>query len=77
MTMHIYYTVLRKKYSFIHFNSEQFVPDSSATPLLLEVILFDQRTKMLFEGIATRSRQSDTIAHCDPAMLASEFDNLQ
>ena len=63
-------------YSF-HFSSEQFVPDTSATPLLLEVILLNERSEVLFESVATRTRQSDHVAHCDPAVFASEFDNLQ
>jgi hypothetical protein len=38
----IQYMVHRKIYLAVHYNLEQFVPDASATPVLLEVVLFNQ-----------------------------------
>lgn len=45
--------------------------------MLLEMTPFDQRTKVLFERVATTSGQADRVAHGDAAVFAGELDDLQ
>jgi len=57
--------------------SQQLIPNTPATAVLVEVALFYQRSEVLLQGVATRAGQPDEVAHRDPAVLACELDDLQ
>jgi len=57
--------------------SQQLIPNTPATAVLVEVALFYQRSEVLLQGVATRARQPDEVAHRDPAVFAGELDDLQ
>ena len=57
--------------------SQQLVPNTPASAVLVEVALFDQRSEVLLQGVAIRTSQPDDIAHRDPAVLTCKLDDLK
>ena len=57
--------------------SLEFVPDTTATALLVQVAILHQVAKVLLQRISAHTRQFDRIANCDASMLPGKFDDLQ
>ena len=53
------------------------IPNTTPATLLLQMIAFNQVTKVLFQRIAADTSELNGVTNSDPTVFTREFDNLQ